>query len=92
MANGKIKVRVVRPVEGKKIGDEFQCFPHEYKLQIKHKSLEVIGEDEGGSSNAKLTVEQLKEALKEKAVDIPEGAKKADLVALLDKAQAEGNE
>jgi hypothetical protein len=40
--DGQIKVRVVKQVEGKKIGDEFYCFPQEYRLQIKHKSIEII--------------------------------------------------
>jgi hypothetical protein len=41
-AKGMIRVRVVKQVEGKKIGDEFDCYPHEYRLQIKHKSIEII--------------------------------------------------
>ncbi len=42
-AKGQVRVRVVRPVEGKKVGEEFNCFPHEFKLQIKHKSIEIVG-------------------------------------------------
>lgn len=36
-------VRVVKPVEGRQIGEEFECGLKEYKLQIKHGSIEVIG-------------------------------------------------
>jgi hypothetical protein len=50
----------------------------------KHEKYEA---EEGAkeSENAKLTVPQLKEALTAKGIEIPEGAKKQDLVALLDK-------
>ena len=39
-------------------------------------------------SNSDLKVDELKEALTNLGIEIPENAKKADLVALLDKAQA----
>jgi hypothetical protein len=86
---GKIKVRVVRQVEGKKIGDEFECYPHEYTRQIKHKSIEIIGDAEGGGEgNKALSVDQLKAKLKELNVDVPKGSKKDDLIKLLDEAEA----
>lgn len=36
-------LRVVKPVEGRQIGEEFECGLDEYKLQIKHGSVEVVG-------------------------------------------------
>lgn len=42
---------------------------------------------DGGQDAKDLTVAELRDALEAKGVDIPEGAKKADLVELLEKAQ-----
>ncbi|AZG15422.1 hypothetical protein EHF44_16770 [Cupriavidus pauculus] len=49
--------------------------------------------DEGAKKAAtqpKASVDELRAALTAKGIEIPEGAKKADLQALLDKADAEG--
>lgn len=40
--------------------------------------------DDAGAKKADLTVDQLKEALTAKGVEIPAGAKKADLIELLE--------
>lgn len=88
MSENKIKVRVVRPVEGKKIGDEFECYPHEYKFQIKHKSIEVIGDAEiSPAGNASLKVDELKAKLAALGVSHDPKLKKDVLVALLDEAE-----
>jgi hypothetical protein len=76
----KIKVRVVKPVEGRKIGDEFECYPNEVKFQVKHKSIEVI-EDE--QDDGDMTVPEIKEKLTAAGIEFPAGAKKSDLLALL---------
>ena len=90
MSENKIKVRVVRPVEGKKIGDEFECYPHEYKFQIKHKSIEVIGDAEiSPAGNASLKVDELKAKLAALGVSHDPKLKKDALVALLDAAEAD---
>lgn len=39
---GTARLRVVRPVEGRKVGDEFEALPGDYRLQIKHGSIQVI--------------------------------------------------
>lgn len=38
-----VKVKVVHPVEGLTVGDELIVDPYEYRFQIKHKSLEIVG-------------------------------------------------
>lgn len=43
--------------------------------------------DEEGAKKADLNVNQLKEALTAKGIEIPEGAKKADLVSLLEQSK-----
>jgi hypothetical protein len=89
MSNGKIKVRVVRQVEGKKIGDEFECYPDEYRLQIKHKSIEVIGDDGNApAGNGALTKPKIIDRLTELKVEHDPRANKDVLVALLDEAEA----
>lgn len=40
-----------------------------------------------GSGEKKMTVAEIKEALEAKGIEIPEGAKKAELKALLEKAE-----
>lgn len=45
--------------------------------------------EEVSSDNAKLTLPQLKDALVAKGIEVPEGAKKADLIALLDAGKSE---
>ncbi|MGA3803693.1 HeH/LEM domain-containing protein [Ralstonia nicotianae] len=47
---------------------------------------EVFGEEGAKKADKALSVADLKAALAEKGVEIPEGAKKADLQALLDEA------
>lgn len=54
-----------------------------------HKRYEE-GAKKAGSQPKAPTVEDLKAALAAKGIEIPEGAKKADLQALLDKADADG--
>lgn len=39
---GTVRLRVVRPVEGRTVGDEFDALPSAYRLQIKHGSIQVI--------------------------------------------------
>lgn len=48
----------------------------------------LLDEDEPNDKPSKgLNVEQLKEALAAKGIEVPEGAKKADLAKLLDEAE-----
>ena len=43
--------------------------------------------EDAGAKKADLNVNQLKEALTAKGIEIPEGAKKADLVSLLEQSK-----
>jgi hypothetical protein len=36
------RLRVIKQVEGRKIGDEFEAYLYDYRLQIKHGSVEVV--------------------------------------------------
>lgn len=49
--------------------------------------VEQVASDSKQNDNTKMTVEELKAKLAELGIDIPEGAKKADLLALLEGAQ-----
>jgi hypothetical protein len=40
--NGMTRLRVIKQVEGRKIGDEFDAYLYDYRLQIKHGSVEVV--------------------------------------------------
>lgn len=48
------------------------------------------GQKDAPKASAGLNVQQLKDALQAKGIDAPEGAKKAELAALLDAAAAAG--
>ena len=42
--NGLITVKVIKPVEGRKIGDVFETTEYAVRFQLKHKSLVKLNE------------------------------------------------
>ncbi len=68
---------------------EFEAERHDMVRPLKHRLVEEVASDSKDKpASHGLNVEQLKAALGEKGIEIPDDAKKADLAKLLDEAVA----
>lgn len=93
--DGATRVRVLKPCtigrQDVAKGAEVTAMRHEVKRLIKHRMVEEIAMPEteaaGGKPSDGLKVDELKAALTAKGIEIPEGAKKPELQALLDGAE-----